>query len=99
MKVWVNYKGYTFSADIWSLGCIMAFYCNKGKHLFSMARTIPEFVQKIQRGLPQGAIQGYSSDLVCLVWRMIHPDHHQRPSAKEILAETGIGARQDKPKN
>ena len=85
--MWVNYKGYTFSADIFSLGCIMAFQCNKGKHLFSMARTIPELVQKMQRGLPQGAIRGYSSELVGLVGRMIHPDHHQRPSAKEILAE------------
>ena len=47
--MWVNYKGYTFSADIFSLGCIMAFQCNKGKHLFSMARTIPELVQKMQR--------------------------------------------------
>jgi len=86
-EVWVNYKGYTFSADIWSLGCIIAFICNKGKHLFSMARTIPELVQKMQRGLPQGAIQGYSSDLVRLVGRMIHPDHHKRPSAKDIRAE------------
>ena len=86
-QVWVNYKGYTFSADIFSLGCIMAFQCNKGKHLFSMARTIPELVQKMQRGLPQGAIRGYSSELVGLVGRMIHPDHHQRPSAQEIWAE------------
>jgi len=86
-EVWVNHKGYTFSADIWSLGCIMSFQCKKGKHLFSMARTIPELVQKMQSGLPQGAIQGYSSDLVGLVERMLHPDHHQRPSAQEIWAE------------
>ena len=82
--MWVNYKGYTFSADIWSLGCIMAFNCNKGNHLLSMARTIPELVQKMQRGVPQGAIQDYSSDLF---GRMLHPDHHRRPSAEEILAE------------
>ena len=85
--MWDNYKGYTFSADIFSLGCIIAFECNRGKHLFSMARTIPELVQKMQRGLPQGAIRGYSSELVGLVGRTIHPDHHQRPTSREIWAE------------
>ena len=89
LKVWLNYKGYTFSADIFSLGCIIAFQCNRGKQLLSMARTIPEMIHKMKewRGLPQGAIQGYPSDLVGLVERMVHPDHHQRPSAEEIWAE------------
>lgn len=86
-EVWTNYKGYTFSADIWSLGCIMAFQCNKGKHLFQVSRNLPEMIQKIQKGLPRGAISGYSSDLVDLIGRMLHPDHHRRPSAKEIRAE------------
>jgi len=46
------------------------------------------------RGLPQGTIKGYSSDLVALIGRMLHPDHHARPSAKEIDAEC-TNARQD----
>ena len=92
--MWTNYKGYTFSADIWSLGCIMAFYCNKGKHLFQVNRNLPEMILKIQKGLPQGAISGYSSDLVALIGRMLHPDPHGRPSAKEIRAEC-TAARQD----
>ena len=25
---------YSYGADIFSLGCIMVFYCNRGKHLF-----------------------------------------------------------------
>ena len=25
---------YSYGADIFSLGCILAFYCNRGKHLF-----------------------------------------------------------------
>jgi len=90
-EVWVNYKGYTFSADIWSLGCIMVFYCNRGKHLFTVTRADMAIgmAQKMSKwkGLPQGTIQEYSIDLVGLVGRMIHPDHHQRPSAKEISAE------------
>ena len=87
--MWTNYKGYTFSADVWSLGCNMAFFCNKGKHLFEGTRSLPEMLQKMREwgGLPQGTIKGYSSDLVSLIGRMLHPDHHGRPSAKEIRAE------------
>ena len=33
-QVWTNYRGYTFGADIWSLGCIIFFRCNRGQHLF-----------------------------------------------------------------
>ena len=82
---------YTFSADIWSLGCIMAFNCNRGEHLFHVTREdmVNGMAQKMSRwrGLPQGTISGYSSDLVALIGRMLHPDHHRRPSAKEIRAE------------
>jgi len=41
------------------------------------------------RGLPQGTIRGYSdsTELVALIGRMLHPDHHARPSAEEIKAE------------
>ena len=86
--MWTNYKGYTFSADVWSLGCNMAFFCNKGKHLFEGTRSLPEMLQKMREwgGLPQGTIKGYSSDLVALIGRMLHPEHHRRPSAKEIRA-------------
>ena len=95
--MWTNYKGYTLSADIWSLGCIMAFRCNKGKHLIQVTRQDLMFgmAQKMSRwrGLPQGTIHGYSSDLVDLIGRMLHPDYHRRPSAKEIYAECTKGAR------
>ena len=39
------------------------------------------------RGLPRGTITGYSSDLVDLIGRMLHPDYHRRPTAEEIKAE------------
>ena len=39
------------------------------------------------RGLPQGTIRGYSCDLVDLIRRMLHSDHHRRPSAAELEAE------------
>ena len=97
MQVW-NRKGYTFSADIWSLGCIMAFYCNRGEHLFEVTRqdVMLGMAQKMSRwrGLPQGTIKGYSSDLVALIGKMLLPDPYGRPSAKEIRAEC-TAARQD----
>ena len=69
----------------------MAFHCNKGKHLIHVTRDdlVNGMAQKMSRwrGLPQGAISDYSSDLVNLIGRMLDPDHHGRPSAKEIYAE------------
>ena len=50
--------------------------------MFGMAQKMSGW-----RGLPQGTIRGYSSDLVALIGRMLDPDYHKRPSAKEILAE------------
>ena len=97
--MWTNHKGYTFSADIWSLGCVVAFRCNRGEHLFQVTRQdlMLGMAEKMSRwsGLPQeDPIKGYSSDLVALIGRMLHPDHHARPSAKEIRAEC-TAARQD----
>merc|ERR1711971_1145833 len=67
-EVWTNYKGYTFSADIWSLGCVVAFRCNRGEHLFQVTRLdmMLGMAQKMNkwRGLPQGTIKGYSSDKI-----------------------------------
>ena len=89
--MWDNHKGYTFSADIWSLGCIMAFFCNRGEHLFRVTRQdlAMGMAQKMSRwrGLPRGTIRGYSSDLVDLIGRMLDPDYRRRPRAKEIRAE------------
>ena len=101
---------YTFGADIWSLGCIIAFNCNRGKHLFQ-AKSNDELTQKMNNwtGLPQGAIplgppkqgntnpppeQGYTKGLVDLIARMLDPDRQKRPSAKEIYAECLIDDRQ-----
>lgn len=79
-EVWTNHKGYTFSADIWSFGCIMAFYLNKGKHLF-------QYPPQNWVGLPPGTIKGFSRDMVALIERMLHPNPKERPSAKQIRVE------------
>ena len=80
---------YDMAIDMWSFGCIMAFYLNKGKHLFQVT-SIPEMIQKMRSwvGLPPGTIKGFSRDLVALIERMLHPNPKKRPSAKQIRAET-----------
>ena len=49
----------------------MAFNCNKGEHLFQFTWQDMRMgmAQKMKkwRGLPQGTIRGYSSDLVDLI--------------------------------
>ena len=33
-EVWKDYTSYSFGADLWSLGCVLVFRCNNGRHLF-----------------------------------------------------------------
>ena len=85
MQVWDNYKT---TADIWAFGCIMAFHCNRGEHLFQVTQQdlAMDMAQKM-RCLPSETIRGYSSGLVDIIGRMLDPDSHRRPTAKDIWAE------------
>ena len=76
-------RKYNFGADIWSLGCIMAFYCNRGQPLFSSPLKVLRWT-----GLRLGAIRGYSSELVDVIGRMLRPDPRARPSAMEWWGRT-----------
>ena len=82
-EVWDEYRSYSFAADIWSLGCVMAFLCNRSKHLFLKMREIHNW-----NGLPAGRIRGgYSDELINLIKRMLDPDPKSRPSAKEVISK------------
>ena len=52
-----------------------------------MADNVLAQKMRMWNGLTLGAIRGFSSDLVDLIGRMLHPDDKRRPSAKEIEAE------------
>ena len=85
----MSQRGYTFSADIWSLGCATMFVCNRGKHLFQMEKQdlVHGMARKMAgwKGLPESSFDGlFSSQLVTLIKTMLHPDHHQRPTAQKI---------------
>ena len=73
-------RNYSFSADIWSLGAVITFVCNR-QHLFTNW-------SKIQNWTKQATIPSdrYSVGLVNLLASMLDPEKGQRPTAAQILA-------------
>jgi serine/threonine protein kinase len=76
-----DFQKYSFPADIWSLGAVIAFFCN-AKHLFTSPKEVKGWTKK--NPLPDH----YSQDLKDLVARLLDPVSSGRPSAAEILSET-----------
>ena len=74
---------YTTSADMWSLGAVIAFCCNM-EHLFTDTSSV--FHWKGGRS-PLDASQ-YSSGLRRLVASLLFPSAKKRPSAPQVLQET-----------
>jgi len=73
---------YTFSADIWSLGAMTSYICNR-RHLFST----PNQVANWEGGKSTISRSKYSIDLRQLVADMLHPDSESRPSAHTLEQE------------
>ena len=69
---------YSDTADIWSLGAVMSFYCNGGTHLFSSVKKVLDWPGG-RSSLPSH----YNIHLRNLVASMLHPDRHCRPNAKK----------------
>jgi len=81
---------YTFSADMWSLGVVMSFWCNVGAHLFSDLATILRWPGG-RSSLPKH----YSIHLRQLIADLLHPDPNLRPSAKKVWEESNKDNRQE----
>ena len=79
-----NGREYTFSADMWSLGAVMSFYCNLGKHLFLDLHVLARWSGN-ERSLPDY----YSRELRSLVAKLLNPDYRSRPSAANVISECG----------
>ncbi|CAJ1398531.1 unnamed protein product [Effrenium voratum] len=76
-------KPYTFSSDIWAMGCILFELCAL-KVPFD-APNIPGLVQKIVRAPVPPVPATYSAFLRELVGQMLNRNPDQRPSPEEIL--------------
>jgi len=74
-----DFRNYSFSADIWSLGAVMTFVCNR-RHLFTSWHMIQTWRKQatIRRDM-------YSVGLVDLLASMLDPVKGERPTAAEIL--------------
>ena len=89
-EVWADYQSYSFGADLWSLGCVLVFRCNNGRHLFFEGEDVLRW-----RGAGKNTLapshhttsSSYSSGLVQLVARLLDPNPKLRLSADEVLAE------------
>ena len=59
-EVTSNWRKYSFGADIFSLGCILAFYANQGKHLFYSQEEINKWqgiMDETNKALPAAIAQ------------------------------------------
>ena len=89
-EVWKYYTSYSFGADLWSLGCVLVFRCNNGRHLFNTGEDVVRW-----RGVRRGTVApshhttgpSYSSRLVGMVARLLNPNPKLRPSAEDVVAE------------
>ena len=79
-------NGYTFSADVWSLGCVLYELCmlrspfksDKGVNLYDL-------FQKIKNGVYEPISERYSPQLRHLIHSMINLVPEKRPTMNEIL--------------
>ena len=87
-EVTSNWRKYSFGADIFSLGCILAFYANQGKHLFYSQEEINKWQGIMEEANNEVMEPGrHSADLVEIVGKMLRVEQKERPSAKEILQQ------------
>jgi len=76
-------KPYTFSSDIWALGCVV--YELACLRVPFDATSLQSLVQKITRGPTPLLPNSYSAELRQLGGDLLHREQTQRPSAQEIL--------------
>jgi len=85
MDPWLNggKPSYTFSADIWALGCVAAFNCNRGEDLFTNPMKVVKWSGTSEDTIPMH----YSSGLHSLLRRMLEKEPTHRLTAQQIWSE------------
>merc|ERR1719335_1116168 len=83
-------KPYSFSSDIWALGCIL--YEMAALRVPFDAQNLQALVQKITRGPTPQLPASSSAELRQLCSDLLHREQSQRPAAPEILQRSVIQA-------
>ena len=76
-------KPYTYTSDVWSLGCILYELCTL-KHAFN-AENLLGLVFKIVQDKQEPIPSSYSDEMKNLVSILLNKNDKERPSALEIL--------------
>ena len=87
--MWEDYTCYSLPSDLWSLGCVLMFRCQGGRHLFFQEEAVVRW-----RGLRRGALPAphhstppYSPALTALLGRLLGPRPADRAPAGWVLAQ------------
>ena len=70
------------SADMWSLGAVLTFAANDGKHLFRTEQDVFQW-----RGEKSPMQRQFKYPLDDLVLSLLSVDKHRRPSAKQLIQD------------
>ncbi|KAI3427061.1 hypothetical protein D9Q98_007001 [Chlorella vulgaris] len=92
-EMW-RHQPYSFSADIWALGCILHELCTLSPTFLNQhTRTEQDVKQQVLSGQYAAIPARYSADLTRLVGLMLRRDPSQRPTIHEILAMPEVAAK------
>eukprot|EP00092_Neocalanus_flemingeri_P064942 GFUD01078888.1.p1 GENE.GFUD01078888.1~~GFUD01078888.1.p1 ORF type:complete len:275 (-),score=47.87 GFUD01078888.1:154-978(-) len=93
-EVYDDYEQFSAASDVWSLGCVMAFRINKGRHVFYTQEDVQSYAGQ-DHVIDDDSYEDYSQDLLQLVFSMLSPDDDERPNAKDVQQETHLYDRQE----
>eukprot|EP00092_Neocalanus_flemingeri_P108893 GFUD01139878.1.p1 GENE.GFUD01139878.1~~GFUD01139878.1.p1 ORF type:complete len:275 (-),score=45.94 GFUD01139878.1:293-1117(-) len=93
-EVYDDYERYSAASDVWSLGCVIAFYINKGRHVFYTPEDVQSFAGE-EHIVDDDSYGEYSQDLLQLVFSMLSPDEDERPTAHYVYQETQLYDRRE----
>lgn len=81
-----DFERYSAASDIWSLGCVIAFYMRNGKHVFNCNDDVLFYQPRMADDMifNEESTNNYSSTLVHLVCSMIQTNPGKRPTAKQV---------------
>ena len=91
-----DFETYSAASDMWSLGCVIAFYMRKGKHVFYSIEDVVHYRADMADAMifDEESTAVYSPDLVVLVCRLTLPNPGERPTADDVTAMATAGRRE-----